>query len=220
MFLGSDSSSSLWDIKQIVFCIEFLCDLVHLSDNRQRLPEHGDNLIRGTDVHDFEECQPPRQHAERQSRSLTDHPRVELGQRLVVRLCTHGGSLSVLLAGAQALQKQLQPPQSAVEPQQSAAARLWVAARLLQVHQLVLQLVFHHGLHGEIFGAAFTVQKVSQDLDLAAGVLGDEAEDVPQAVQKPVEEKQTWLQFLSWKSKLIRNYSTQIIIFCGTSNPT
>lgn len=178
-FLGSDPSSSLRNVEQIVLCIEVLCDLVHLNYNRQRLPEHGDNLIGGTDVHGFKERQPPRQHAERQSRSLTDHPRVELGQRLVVRVCAHDRSLAVLLAGAQALQKQLQPPQSAVEPQQSAAARLRVAAGFLQVHQVVLQFVLHHRLHGEIFRAVFTIQKVFQDLNLAAGVFGDEAKDVP-----------------------------------------
>ena len=47
--------------------------------------------------------------------------------------------------------------QRAVETQQGAAAGLRVAAPLVQVHQLVVQLVPHHGLDGDVVGAVLPV---------------------------------------------------------------
>lgn len=164
--------------------VQFLCDLVHLRDKRQGLPQHGHDLLGGADIHHFEESGAPREDAERHAGSLTNHPGVVLGEGLVVGLRAHDRRLAVLGAGAEAFQEELQPPQSAVQPQQSAAARLRVATSLGQVHQFILQLVLYHRLHGDVLRAVLTVQVVHQDVDLVDSILRNEAEDTPQAVQK------------------------------------
>lgn len=166
--------------------VQFLCDLVHLRDERQSITQHGHDLLRGSHVHHLEEGRTPRQHAERHACSFTHHPRVMLRERLIVGLGTHDGRLSVLATGPETLQEELQPPQSTVEPQESTTARLWVVPPLVQVHQFILQLIFNHGLDSDVLRAVLALQVCDQDLDLVDSILGDEAEDAPQAVEKPV----------------------------------
>lgn len=174
----------LWQIHQAVSSVKVLCDLVHLRDERQRLPQLGHDLLRGANVHRFQESRSPRDHAERHAGGLADYPGVVPREGLVIGLRTHGRGLAVLAAGAQALQEELQPPQRAVQPQQGATAGLRVAAPLAQVHQVVLQLIRHHRLDGDVPGTVLAFQVGHQDVDLVDGVAGDEAKNAAQAVQK------------------------------------
>lgn len=166
--------------------IKVLCDLIHLRNEGQGLPQLRHNLLGWADVHYFKKSWTPGKHAERHARRLTDHPRVVLGEGLVVGLSTHGRRFAVLSAGAQALQEELQPPQGTMEPQQSAAARLRMGASLAHVHEIIVQLVFHHRLQGGVVRAILTLHVIHQDLDLADSILRNEAKNAPQAVQKPV----------------------------------
>uniref|UniRef100_A0A8C2HAM9 Integrator complex subunit 11 n=1 Tax=Cyprinus carpio TaxID=7962 RepID=A0A8C2HAM9_CYPCA len=79
-------------------------------------------------MHHIKECVTPRKGTERHTDGFPDEPGVVLSQRLVIGVRTHDGGLAVLGAGSQSLQEQLQPAQSPMEPQKSAAAGFWVAA--------------------------------------------------------------------------------------------